>query len=84
MLCFMNFSYGGTITGSRTSATGSRVGTITGSRTGTITGSRVGTITGSRVGTITGSASEPSRIPANYIYGEFLFRLVTVILNGGW
>jgi hypothetical protein len=84
ILCFMNLSYGGTITGSRTSATGSRVGTITGSRTGTITGSRVGTITGSRVGTITGSATESSRIPANYIYGEFLFRLLAVVLNGGW
>jgi outer membrane lipoprotein SlyB len=79
----MNLSYGGTITGSRTGATGSRVGTITGSRTGTITGSRVGTITGSRVGTITGSATETSRTPVNYIYGEF-FRLLAVVFNSGW
>ena len=76
ILCFMNLSYGGTITGSRTGATGTRVGTIT--------GSRVGTITGSRVGTITGSATEPSGTPGNYIYGEFLFRLLAVVLNGGW
>jgi hypothetical protein len=54
-LCMTAVSYGGTITGSRTGATGEQVGTITGSRTGTITGSRTGTITGSRTGTITGS-----------------------------
>jgi len=55
--------FGGTITGSRTSATGARGGTITGSRTGTITGSRTGTITGSRTGTISGSNTGTLSIP---------------------
>src|SRR5262245_34145141 len=72
LLCFATLSYGGTITGSRTGASGSRVGTITGSRTGTITGSRVGTITGSRVGTITGSTVGFSRDSFDSIYSEFL------------
>jgi len=84
LLCFAPISYGGTITGSRTGATASRIGTITGSRTGTITGSRVGTITGSRVGTITGSAATSPRPAVENFYGEFLFRLLTVVLNGGW
>lgn len=70
---------GGTITGSRSS----RTGTITGSRVGTITGSKVGTITGSRRGTITGSAvggvqgineSIPSR-------EEWLSRVMTFVLD---
>ena len=56
-LCIAAASHGGTISGSRTDATSSRVGTITGSRTGTITGSRTGTISGSRTGTITGSST---------------------------
>lgn len=84
MLCFAPISYAGTITGSRTGATASRVGTITGSRTGTITGSRVGTITGSRMGTITGSAAASQRTAVGNFYEEFLFRLLTVVLNGGW
>jgi len=82
LLCFATLSYGGTITGSRTGASGSRVGTITGSRSGTITGSRVGTITGSRTGTITGSANGSSRGSFDTIYTEFLFRLMSVVLNG--
>jgi hypothetical protein len=83
LLCFASLSYGGTITGSRTGVSGSRVGTITGSRTGTITGSRVGTITGSRAGTITGSAIGSSRNSFD-IYNEFLFHLMKVVLNGGF
>ena len=83
MLCFATLSYAGTITGSRTGASGSRVGTITGSRTGTITGSRAGTITGSRVGTITGSAVISPRGSFDDIYNEFLFRVMNVVLNGG-
>ena len=77
LVSFASFCYGGTITGSRTGASGSRTGTITGSRTGTITGSRTGTITGSRLGTgsVVGSFDT--------IYNEFLFRLVSVMLNGG-
>jgi len=83
MLCFATLSYAGTITGSRTGASGSRVGTITGSRTGTITGSRAGTITGSRVGTITGSSVISPRISFDNIYNEFLFRGMNVVLKGG-
>jgi hypothetical protein len=59
-LSMATVSLGGTITGSRTT----RTGTITGSRTGTITGSRTGTITGSRTGTITGSRIAQGIIPA--------------------
>ena len=84
LLSFVTISYGGTITGSRTGASGSRVGTIAGSRTGTITGSRVGTITGSRVGTITGSGVGSLTTPIDNVYNEFLFRLMAVILSGGW
>lgn len=84
LLCFATLSYGGTITGSRTGVSGSRVGTITGSRTGTITGSRTGTITGSRTGTITGSALGFSRSSFDNIYNEFLFRLMSVVLSGGF
>jgi len=82
LLCFATLSYAGTITGSRTGASSSRVGTITGSRTGTITGSRAGTITGSRVGTITGSAVSPKGL--DNMYDGFLFRLMNVILNGAF
>jgi hypothetical protein len=83
MLCSATLSYGGTITGSRTGASSSRVGTITGSRAGTITGSRTGTITGSRLGTITGSAvgSSTGTFEDN-IYNELLFRLMTIVMNG--
>ncbi len=84
VLSFVTISYGGTITGSRTGPSASKVGTITGSRTGTITGSRTGTITGSRVGTITGSAVGSLSTPIENIYSESLFRLMTVVLNGGW
>ena len=52
VLALTSSASAGTITGSRTT----RTGTITGSRTGTITGSRTGTITGSSTGTITGSS----------------------------
>ena len=82
VLCFATLSYAGTITGSRTGTSGSRVGTITGSRTGTITGSRVGTITGSRTGTITGSALVSPGGSFDNIYSEFLFRLMNVVLSG--
>jgi len=75
LLCFATLSHGGTITGSRTGASGSKVGTITGSRVGTITGSRAGTITGSTVG---------SRSSLENVYNEFLFRLMSVVLNGGF
>ena len=75
LLCFATLSYAGTITGSRTGASGSRVGTIT--------GSRAGTITGSRVGTITGSAVSPKGSLDN-MYDGFLFRLMNVILNGAF
>ena len=81
VLSLATISYGGTITGSRTIATGSKVGTITGSRTGTITGSRVGTITGSRVGTITGSGTES---PRSVVEADFLFRLMSLVFNSGW
>jgi hypothetical protein len=84
VLSFVTISYGGTITGSRTGATGSRTGTITGSRTGTITGSRVGTITGSRVGTITGSGADSPRDILENIHPEYLFRLMSLIVNSGW
>ena len=67
LLCFATLSYGGTITGSRTGASGSKVGTITGSRAGTITGSTVG-----------------SRSSLENVYNEFLFRLMSVVLNGGF
>lgn len=86
VLSLTTISYGGTITGSRTGVSGSRFGTITGSRTGTITGSRVGTITGSKVGTITGSGSaieSPSSVLEN-IPADFVFRLLTLVVNGTW
>jgi len=84
LLSLATISYGGTITGSRTGASGSRIGTITGSRTGTITGSRVGTITGSKVGTITGSGGEsPSGVLEN-VRADFLLRLMGLLLNGAW
>ena len=84
VLSFVTISYAGTITGSRTGTTGSRIGTITGSRTGTITGSRAGTITGSRVGTITGSGTESPRSVVASIQAEYLFRLIGLIVTGGW
>ena len=84
VLSLATISYGGTITGSRTGVTGSRVGTITGSRTGTITGSRVGTITGSKVGTISGSGTESPRSVLESLQADFLFRLMSLVLNSGW
>ena len=84
VLSFVTISSAGTITGSRTGTSESRGGTITGSRVGTITGSRTGTITGSRVGTITGSSLGSSRAIFDSIHDEFLFRLMSVVLNGGW
>lgn len=84
VLSLATVSYGGTITGSRTGATGSRVGTITGSRTGTITGSRVGTITGSKVGTITGSGTESPQGILENIHADVLFRIMSLVLNSGW
>ena len=84
VLSLVTVSYGGTITGSRTGATGSRIGTITGSRTGTITGSRVGTITGSKVGTITGSGADSPRSVLENISTDFLFRMINLVLTSGW
>jgi hypothetical protein len=86
-LAISTVSFGGTITGSRTGATGAKAGTITGSRTGTITGSRTGTITGSRVGTITGSAAT---FPASDNYGivptreGLMSRVVSLFLQLAW
>ena len=68
LLTLVTTSYAGTITGSRTSASGSRAGTITGSRAGTITGSSVGT----------------SRTVVNTIREEFLFSLLNIIVASGW
>jgi len=85
LLSFTTVSFAGTITGSRTGATGSRVGTITGSRVGTITGSRSGTITGSRTGTITGSRMGTiSGSAVDSIREEFLFRVLGILMNGAW
>lgn len=84
MLVLSTVSYAGTITGSRTGATESKVGTITGSRTGTITGSKLGTITGSKVGTITGSGAESPRSGLESIHADFLFRLMSLISIAGW
>ena len=83
-LSLATVSYGGTITGSRTGATGSRFGTITGSSVGTITGSSAGTITGSRVGTITGSGIESPSSALENIQADFLFRLMSLVLIGAW
>lgn len=87
-LCMAAASYGGTITGSRTSETGTRVGTITGSRTGTITGSRTGTITGSSAGTITGSKTGTLPI-SNTVsiideQGSLFSRIMLLLLNLAW
>jgi|SRR5690349_5387055 len=84
VLSLVTISYGGTITGSRTGATGSRIGTITGSRTGTITGSRVGIITGSKVGTITGSSVDSPRSVFENIPSDFVLRLMSLVLTLGW
>jgi|SRR5690242_16668963 len=84
VLSLVTISYGGTITGSRTGVTESKVGTITGSRTGTITGSKVGTITGSKVGTITGSSAESPRSTLDSFPADFLIRLMGLLLNIGW
>lgn len=77
-LCFMTVSYGGTITGSKTGTTATRVGTITGSRTGTITGSRVGTITGSRI-TTSGDPGNPTRL--GKFTDDLFFQVVTFLAN---
>ena len=81
-------SYAGTITGSRTSASGSRTGTITGSRAGTITGSRAGTITGSRAGTITGSRVGTITGSRDRTFAtlevDLLSRMITLLVNFGW
>ena len=84
VLSLVTVSYGGTITGSRTGATGSRVGTITGSRTGTITGSRVGTITGSNVDPGSGSSAQSPRSAFENIHADLLLRLMSLVLNSGW
>jgi hypothetical protein len=86
-LSLVTVSYAGTITGSRTSASGSRTGTITGSRTGTITGSRAGTITGSRAGTITGSrvgTITGSRERLGFADDEFLAKIINLLISVSW
>lgn len=79
ILSISSIAFGGTITGSRTS----RTGTITGSRVGTITGSKSGTITGSRRGTITGSglSTVQSTIESSATKEEWLTRVVSFVLN---
>lgn len=84
VLSFATASFAGTITGSRSGATSSRVGTITGSRTGTITGSRAGTITGSRTGTITGSNLKNTAASVPNLREDVVFRLLSILVNGGW
>ena len=84
VLSFATASFAGTITGSRTGTTGSKVGTITGSRAGTITGSKVGTITGSRTGTITGSNVGITRVSVDNLREELVFRLLRIIMAGTW
>ena len=68
-------TFGGTITGSRTS----RTGTITGSRTGTITGSRTGTITGSR--TQGSSTSNYLPVQERNTVNEDWFAVLVFLLN---
>ena len=68
VLSFATASFAGTITGSRTGATGSKVGTITGSRTGTITGSNVGI----------------TSVSVDNLRDELVFRLLRIIVTGGW
>jgi hypothetical protein len=71
-------TFGGTITGSRTSKTG----TITGSRTGTITGSKTGTITGSRRGLTDSASGVTQNIDERNPVGDDLFtRLLLFVLN---
>lgn len=78
-LSISSVTLAGTITGSRTS----RTGTITGSRVGTITGSKAGTITGSRRGTITGSGLGNVQITneSTPTSDELLSRVVTFVLS---
>lgn len=78
-LSISSVTLGGTITGSRTS----RTGTITGSRVGTITGSKSGTITGSRRGSITGAGLGRVQITneSTLTNDELLSRVVTFVLN---
>lgn len=78
----------GTITGSRTTRTGtitgSSVGTITGSRTGTITGSRTGTITGSSVGTIPGSSAEEVGSTSRMLRDEIFSYALNALMRFAW
>lgn len=83
----VTITYGGTITGSRSSAAASRSGLISGSRAGTITGSRTGTISGSRTGTITGSrvtSFDPNGPRVVTRADEFLSTIITLMVNFGW
>lgn len=79
ILSISSITFAGTITGSRTS----RTGTITGSRVGTITGSKSGTITGSRRGTITGSRLDtvPASTESAATKDEWLTRLASFVLT---
>lgn len=78
-LSLVTVSYGGTITGGRTSAAGSRAGLITGSRTGLITGSKTGTITGGRANTV--PTSEPTY---GVVPDEFISRIISLLINASW
>jgi hypothetical protein len=77
-LALVTVSYGGTITGGRMTASGSRAGIITGSKAGTITGGRTGTITGGRTGTIT------RQLDLGTAENEFLFRIISLLVNVAW
>ena len=78
-LSLVTVSYGGTITGGRTGATGSRAGIITGSRTGIITGSKAATITGGRARTF-----HNSETTLTVVHDEFLSRIISLLVNVAW
>jgi hypothetical protein len=86
MVCILTLllstvAFGGTITGSRTGASLSRVGTITGSKTGTITGSRTGTITGS--GTVSTSV-ETQSLDRSSTRDALVYRLALLLISLPW
>lgn len=75
ILALSAVALGGTITGSRSS----RSGTITGSRIGTISGSKTGTITGSRQSTRLAPTQNPNEAKLNV--DEWLTGIVIFFLN---
>jgi hypothetical protein len=78
-LCLVTVSYGGTITGGRTTAAGSRTALITGSRSGLITGSKSGTITGGRV-----RRSPDSETTLRVAQAEFFTQIIGLLFTIGW